>query len=92
MALGAQPRNVLGLVIGQALKLCGVGLAVALPIAFALSWAMAGLVFGVVSLNLAILAGFAALLTVVALAAGFVPGATSDAHRSDGGLEIRVNR
>jgi predicted permease len=73
LALGANPSDLRTMILGQALKLMGIGLAIALPISFAISRAMASLVFGVVSMDYRILAGFSALLLVVALAAGYLP-------------------
>jgi putative ABC transport system permease protein len=73
LALGAESRDVMKLVLGHALKLTGLGLAIGLPISLALSRAMASLIFGIVSVNFTVLVGFAALLVVVALAAGYVP-------------------
>jgi putative ABC transport system permease protein len=73
LALGANPGDLMGLVLGQALKLTGTGLAIALPISFALSRAMASLVFGIVRTDFAVLLGFAVLLIVVAVLAGYIP-------------------
>jgi putative ABC transport system permease protein len=73
LALGANPRDLMRLILGQALKLTGIGLAIAVPCAVAISRAMASLIFGVVSLDLTILAGFTALLLLVALGAGYLP-------------------
>jgi len=73
LALGANPRDLMRLILGQALKLTGIGLAIAVPIAVAISRAMASLVFGVVSMDFAILGGFTALLLLVALGAGYLP-------------------
>jgi putative ABC transport system permease protein len=73
LALGANPRDLMKLILGQALKLTGIGLAIAVPCAVAISRAMASLIFGVVSLDFAILGGFAALLLLVALGAGYLP-------------------
>jgi len=73
LALGAEPRDVMKLVLGQALKLTGIGLAIGVPIAFAVNRAMSSLIFGIVSINLPLLAGFALLLLVVALAAAYIP-------------------
>jgi putative ABC transport system permease protein len=73
LTLGANPRDLMKLILGQALKLTGIGLAIALPISFAISRAMASLIFGVVSVDFTIVAGFTALLLAVALAAGYVP-------------------
>jgi putative ABC transport system permease protein len=73
LALGAEPRDVMKLVLGQAIKLTGLGLAIGLPFAVAANRAIMSLIFGVVSMNLTLLTGFAALLMIVALAAGYVP-------------------
>ena len=73
LALGANPGDLMGLVLGQALKLTGIGLAIAVPISFAVSRAMASLVFGIVRTDFAVLLGFAFLLVVVAVLAGYIP-------------------
>jgi predicted permease len=73
LALGANPRDLMRLILGQALKLTAVGLAIAVPCAVAISRAMASLIFGVVSVDYTILAGFTALLLLVALGAGYLP-------------------
>jgi predicted permease len=73
LALGANPRDLMKLILGQALKLTAIGLAIAIPCAVATSRAMASLIFGVVSLDLTILGGFTALLLLVALGAGYFP-------------------
>jgi putative ABC transport system permease protein len=61
------------LVFGEAVKLSGIGLAIGVPIAFAANRAMSSLIFGIVSINLFLLAGFTLLLLVVALAAAYIP-------------------
>jgi putative ABC transport system permease protein len=73
LALGAEPRDVLKLVLGQAVKLTGIGLAIGVPIAFAVNRAMSSLIFGIVSINLPLLAGFTLLLLLVAIAAAYIP-------------------
>ena len=73
LALGADPRDVMKLVLGQAVKLTGLGLAIGLPLALVANRAMMSFIFGVVGMNLTVLAGFAVLLMIVALAAGYVP-------------------
>jgi predicted permease len=73
VALGAEPRDVMRLVFGEAVKLTGIGLAIGVPIAFAANRAMSSLIFGIVSINLFLLAGFTLLLLVVALAAAYIP-------------------
>jgi putative ABC transport system permease protein len=73
LALGAEPRGIMKLVLGQALKLTGIGLGIGLPISFALSRVMGSFIFGIVSANLAVSAGFAMILVIVAFAAGYIP-------------------
>jgi predicted permease len=73
LALGANPRGLMKLILGEALKLTGIGLLIAVPCAVAISRAMASLIFGVVSVDFAILSGFTALLIAVALGAAFIP-------------------
>ena len=73
MMLVSQPRDLMSLILAQALKLTGIGLAIAVPCAVAISRAMASLTFGVVSLDFSILGGFTALLLFVALGAGYLP-------------------
>jgi putative ABC transport system permease protein len=73
LALGANPRDLMKLILGEALKLTGIGLLIAVPCAVAISRAMASLIFGVVSVDFAILSVFTALLVAVALGAAYVP-------------------
>jgi len=73
LALGANRRDLMKLILGEALRLTGIGVVIAVPCAAAIGRAMASLIFGVVSLDFAILAGFTALLLLVALGAGYLP-------------------
>jgi putative ABC transport system permease protein len=73
LALGANRHDLMKLILGQALKLTGIGLAIAVPCAVAIGRAMASLIFGIVSLDITILGGFTALLLLVALGAGYLP-------------------
>jgi putative ABC transport system permease protein len=73
LALGAHPRDLMKLVLGHALKLTGIGLAMAVPISFAVSRVMASVIFGVVTVDFAVVAGFALLLIVVAILAAYFP-------------------
>src|SRR5215469_160073 len=73
VALGATPRAVRQLILGQALKLTGIGLFIAVPVALAINRAMASLVLGIVSMDVAIIAEFTVMLLFVALAAGYFP-------------------
>jgi putative ABC transport system permease protein len=73
VALGASPIAVRKLVLGQALKLTGIGLAMAVPVAIGINRAMASLVFGIVSMNFGVIVEFSAVLVVVAAAAAYFP-------------------
>lgn len=75
LALGARPGQLLQLVLMQSLKICAIGLAVALPLAVILSEMMANFLFGVVALNVTILAALAALLLAVLVGGGVRSGA-----------------
>ena len=59
--------------VREALRFAAFGLVLGLPISILLTRVMSSFLFGVVSLNLGILAGLAALLLVVAVTAGYVP-------------------
>jgi predicted permease len=73
MALGAGPRDVVRMVVGEGLRLVAAGLAVGLAAAVALTWTMSSLLFGVSAHDPATFAAIATLLAVVALAAAYVP-------------------
>ena len=73
LALGAETAALMKLILGHALKLTAIGLAIALPVSFAISRAMTSLIFGIVSMDVTILAGFTGLLFLVALGAGYLP-------------------
>jgi putative ABC transport system permease protein len=72
-ALGANPRDVLRLVLRHAFLISGIGLGIGLPISFAVSQAMAAFVFGIVSVSLPVLLSLAGLLVLVALVAAYFP-------------------
>lgn len=73
MALGAQPRDVLSLVMKQGAGLALVGVVVGLAAAFALTRLMSSLLFGVTPTDPATFAIVTLILTVVALAASYIP-------------------
>ena len=72
-ALGANPRDVLRLVLRHAFLVSGIGLGIGLPISLAASQAMAASVFGIVLVSLPVLLSLAGLLVLVALAAAYLP-------------------
>jgi ABC-type antimicrobial peptide transport system permease subunit len=73
IALGADARNVLGLVIKQGMKLTMIGIVVGIIGAFALSRFLASLLYGVSASDPATFVSIAALLALVALAACLIP-------------------
>lgn len=73
MALGAQPLNVLGMVLSQGTKMALVGVAIGLGGAFALTRLMTNLLFGVTAHDPLTFAGVAILLGLVALLACWIP-------------------
>jgi putative ABC transport system permease protein len=73
MALGAQPRDVLLMVIRQGITLALAGVAIGLAIALALTRMMAGLLFKVEATDPATFAVITLLLVFVALIACYIP-------------------
>jgi putative ABC transport system permease protein len=73
MALGAQPTNILGLVMKQGLLLVGIGVAWGVLSALALTRLMSSLLFGVKPTDAATFLSVSALLGIVALAASYLP-------------------
>ncbi|HKB08137.1 MAG TPA: ABC transporter permease [Candidatus Polarisedimenticolia bacterium] len=73
LALGARPRDVMALVVGQGLRLTGLGLGFGLLGALGLTWLMKGLLFGVSATDPATFVSIAVLLTAVAFAASYFP-------------------
>ncbi|MFN0107530.1 MAG: ABC transporter permease [Blastocatellia bacterium] len=73
VALGAQTRDVLRLVIGQGVKLILAGIVLGLLAAYALTRLLKSLLFGVSATDLLTFASVALLLAVVALLACWIP-------------------
>jgi predicted permease len=73
MALGAQRRDILRLILGGGGKLAGFGVAVGLAAALGLTRLMASLLYGVRATDPLTFIGVAILLTLVALAACYIP-------------------
>lgn len=73
MALGANSRAVLKLVIGQGMKLALLGIAIGIVASLALTRTIKTLLFGVSATDPLTFIGLALLLTIVALLACFVP-------------------
>ena len=73
MALGADRRNILGLVLRSALVQLGIGLAIGIPVALASGLVLASQLYGVKSYDPSILTLAAVILTACALLAASVP-------------------
>jgi len=73
MALGAQVRDVIRLVVRHGLGLALIGLGVGLAASFALSRLMASMVYGVTTFDPLTYIGTTALLLLVAIAACYLP-------------------
>ena len=73
IALGAQRKDVLGLVLWQGTRLALLGVAIGIAGAFALTRLMTDLLYGVAATDPATFAGLALLLIVVAMAACYLP-------------------
>jgi putative ABC transport system permease protein len=73
LALGAQRRNILKMVLRQGLTLAAAGAGVGLVGALIVSHLMAGLLYGVSPYDLLTFAGVTIVLTAVAIAASYIP-------------------
>jgi putative ABC transport system permease protein len=73
MALGARRGDMLRMVIGYALRLSAIGLAVGLPLAIVLSRVISSVLFNVVRMDWLILAVLTMLLGLIAVLAAYVP-------------------
>lgn len=73
MAMGAQPREVLAMILGQGAKLIALGLAIGLLIAFASAKVMSSLLYQVSAADPLIYLLVPLLLATVALLACFIP-------------------
>lgn len=73
MALGAESKHVSKLIVGNALQLLAIGLAIALPAALALSRVMISAMSGIVALDILTFIAFAGAPAGVALLAAYIP-------------------
>jgi putative ABC transport system permease protein len=73
MALGATRRDVLRLAVGQTATLTALGVGAGIALSFALGRLIEAALLGVMSSDPRLVAGLAAILTLVSLSAGYVP-------------------
>jgi putative ABC transport system permease protein len=74
MAIGARPRDVFTMVLGQGMKLALIGVAIGLVLAFILTRLMATMLFGVEPTDVPTFAAISILLISVAVLACYLPG------------------
>ena len=87
IALGAQQRDVLKLILAQSMTLVVAGVLLGLIAAFAVTRVMSTLLYGVATTDAVTFAGVAVLLACVALAASYVPA--RKAMRTDPMVALR---
>ena len=87
MALGAEPSSVMWLVLKEVALMVGIGVAVGLPLALALSRIVQSQLFDLSAHDPIALTAAAVLLTLVALVAGYLPARR--ATRGDPMLALR---
>jgi putative ABC transport system permease protein len=88
MALGADGRDVLRMVIGQGLRRVAIGIVIGLLGSLALARVMASFLFGVSATDPLTIASVALLLVVIALVACFIPARR--AARTDPMIALRI--
>jgi len=72
-ALGAQRRNVLGMVLKQGMTMALIGTAIGIVLAFLLFRGLHSVLYGVVSTDLVTLAAVSSLLLAIAFVASYIP-------------------
>jgi putative ABC transport system permease protein len=73
MALGAEPTMVTRMIVGQGLRLTSIGIAIGMVGAYAMAKAMAGILYGVKSLDPVTFITVPVLLGIVAILASWIP-------------------
>jgi putative ABC transport system permease protein len=73
MALGAAPRRVAGMVLGEAVRLVLGGVAIGLPLALAAGWLLKSQLFGIGKIDFPSIAISTLVLAGSALLAGYLP-------------------
>jgi predicted permease len=87
IALGARPRDVTALVVGEGMRMVGVGLVLGIAAALATARALSSLLFGLSAADPPTLVGAGGLLAAVALAACWLPARR--ATRVDPAMALR---
>lgn len=61
------------MILSDAMKLAGIGLVIAIPVSLAVNFLMASLIFGIFSIDVAMIAAFTTILLLVVSAACYLP-------------------
>ena len=88
IALGAQQRDVLRLMLGEGMKMALIGVAIGIAVALGLTHLMVNILFGVSATDPLTFLGVATLLVLVALTGVLDSGAPGDASRSASGAAL----
>jgi putative ABC transport system permease protein len=73
MALGAEPRDILRLVVGHGMKLTAAGIVIGVIASLALTRVMSNLLFGITATDLTTFVAVSGVLAIVALLANYIP-------------------
>jgi putative ABC transport system permease protein len=73
VAMGAQPRDVLRLIMSRGIMITSVGLFIGLPLAWGLAQLMASLIYGVSSSDMTTFGGITVLMCAITLLACYMP-------------------
>jgi len=73
MALGAQPRRLQAMIVGQGMRLLGLGLALGIALSLAVTGLMASILYGVRATDPLTFIAVAVLLGATAFVASFIP-------------------
>ena len=73
MALGADRASVLRLTLRDAIRIGAIGLGIGVPVAFAMIRAMSSALYGIIELDAGTFVGLTVILTICAVAAGYIP-------------------
>jgi predicted permease len=73
IAVGAEPRRILQMILGRAIVLVGIGIAIGLPVAIGALRIAASFLYGVTPSDPVIVGGVIALLAIVGVSAGLAP-------------------
>ncbi|MEO6877956.1 MAG: FtsX-like permease family protein, partial [Gemmatimonadaceae bacterium] len=73
LALGARARDILDLVVGEGIRLLGIGIVLGVVVALALGRSISSLLFGITSNDASVLIGASSILTALGLLACAIP-------------------